>query len=263
MIDFYDLLQISPNAEVETIHRVYHFLAARYHPDNQKSGDSGIFQMLKTAHDVLSDPARRVEYDAMRKQGETKPLSASVDFLDNLDGELNRRMAVLVVLYYQRRKSPHTPELSLKEIEVRMGFPRDYLDFTLWYLNKKNFITRADNAQYEMTVEGVDFVETERSRLPVLQRLLTSSADSSTENLPEAFDAGHTHEPGINPAGPGNHAPVSTPIILNASIDPLSKLWEGKRDRRIGAPDFRPIKTERRKSVGPRPVGANDLIRPN
>ena len=32
-IDYYELLQISSNAEPETIQRVYHMLAARYHPD--------------------------------------------------------------------------------------------------------------------------------------------------------------------------------------------------------------------------------------
>ena len=30
--DYYELLQISQNAEPETIHRVYRLLAQRYHP---------------------------------------------------------------------------------------------------------------------------------------------------------------------------------------------------------------------------------------
>jgi curved DNA-binding protein len=34
MVDYYEFLQISPNADVDTIHRVYRFLAARFHPDN-------------------------------------------------------------------------------------------------------------------------------------------------------------------------------------------------------------------------------------
>ena len=37
--DYYEFLQISPNAEPETIHRVYRFLAGRYHPDNPDTGD--------------------------------------------------------------------------------------------------------------------------------------------------------------------------------------------------------------------------------
>jgi curved DNA-binding protein len=62
--DYYEFLQISPNAEAETIHRVYRFLAARLHPDNPETGDAEKFFLLKQAYDVLSKPALRAEYDA-------------------------------------------------------------------------------------------------------------------------------------------------------------------------------------------------------
>ena len=39
LTDYYELLQISPNAEPETIHRVYRLLAQRFHPDNGQTGD--------------------------------------------------------------------------------------------------------------------------------------------------------------------------------------------------------------------------------
>ena len=54
-----------------------------------------------------------------------------------------------------------------------MGFPRDYLDFTTWYLQKKGYITRADNSDFTLTAEGVDYIETQRGNLPVLNKLLT------------------------------------------------------------------------------------------
>src|SRR5579859_4431421 len=101
MIDYYEFLQISPHADNETIHRVYRYLAARLHPDNPGSGDSEMFRLLKSAYDTLSNPSKRAEYDGMcrREAGETVPLSASIDFLDSIEGELNRRIAVLAVLY--------------------------------------------------------------------------------------------------------------------------------------------------------------------
>jgi curved DNA-binding protein len=120
MVDYYEFLQISPNADAETIHRVYRFLAARFHPDNQNSGSSDMFGQLKAAYDVLSNPALRSEYDMMRRQKPQQPLSATIDFMDNLDGELNRRLAVLAMLYYRRRRSPYSPEVSLAELEERM-----------------------------------------------------------------------------------------------------------------------------------------------
>jgi curved DNA-binding protein CbpA len=173
--NYYEFLQISPNAEAETIHRVFRYLAVRFHPDNQETGDADKFFLLKQAYDVLSNPALRAKYDAMRETNapEPTPLSASVDFMDSIEGELNRRLAVLALLYYQRRTNPHEPEVSLAEVEGRMGFPRDYLEFTSWYLLKKGYITRADNSAFTLTAEGVDFVETQRANIPTLDKLLT------------------------------------------------------------------------------------------
>jgi curved DNA-binding protein CbpA len=175
LMDYYELLQISPNADHETVHRVFKYLAARLHPDNVHTGDAGKFQLVKSAYDVLSSPLRRKEYDAKREGDAIRPLSSSIDFMDQLEGEANRRMAVLAVLYYRRRTHPGHPEVSLAELEERMGFPRDYLDFTLWYLVKKKYLAGADNACYALTVEGVDYVEKERTVLPVLNGLLTSN----------------------------------------------------------------------------------------
>ena len=182
MIDYYEFLQISPNADSETIHRVYRYLAARLHPDNSESGDVEMFRLLKSAFDTLSSPTRRAEYDAAcRKEGsETAPLSNSIDFMDSVEGEMNRRVAVLAVLYFKRRANPRFPEVSLAEIERRMGFPRDYLDFTTWYLTKKGYITRADNSDFTLTAEGVDYIETQRMSLPVLNKLLTDGKSGGT-----------------------------------------------------------------------------------
>jgi preprotein translocase subunit Sec63 len=81
MIDYYEFLQISPNADAETVHRVYRYLAARLHPDNPTTGDAEMFRLLKSAYDVLSDPARRSDYDATcgREVPQPDPLSASID----------------------------------------------------------------------------------------------------------------------------------------------------------------------------------------
>lgn len=179
--DYYEFLQISPNAEPDTIHRVYKFLAVRLHPDNPETGDAEKFFLLKEAFDVLSNPARRAEYDAVfKKEGtETVPLSTTIDFMDNREGELNRRLAVLALLYVQRRTNPYKPEVSLLEIEARMGFPRDYLEFAMWYLRSKGYLSRSDNSEFVLTAEGVDFVESQRVNIPILNKLLTAGSGIS------------------------------------------------------------------------------------
>ena len=247
MVDFYELLQISPNADTETVHRVYKYLAARFHPDNSDTGDSGKFQLVKAGYDVLSNPTRRREYDAKRLGTAVQPLSSSIDFMDQLEGEINRRMAVLAVLYYHRRMSPHSPEVGLAEIEKRMGFPRDYLDFTLWYLVRKKYISKADNAEYALTADGVDYVEKERVALPVLNGLLTSNTGTVNEAIEEIEKStretvnGHSHSPSAN---------VGRRTGKN---DRRSGV-----DRRVGAPDLRLIKVERRQNTMDRRAHTKD-----
>jgi curved DNA-binding protein len=260
MVDYYEFLQISPNADADTIHRVYRFLAARLHPDNPESGDAEMFHLLKVAYDVLSDPAERADYDAKRKaepDGQN-PYSEQVDFMDSLDGELNRRLAVLAVLYYRRRTSPHLPEVGLGEIESRMGFPRDYLDFTIWYLNKKGYVTKGDSAQLALTADGVDFIETQRGNLPVLNKLLTSGAGQPTVEGNKA----NRQQQNQQPAAPQQPPPPKAGATLNTGTPRAERRNEATRrteqerrsgpDRRVGLPDLRVIKIERRKQPGER-----------
>jgi hypothetical protein len=183
--NYYEFLQISPNAEPATIHRVFRYLAGRFHPDVPGTGDAEKFVLLKQAYDVLADPERRAKYDATyRKQApEPIPLSASVDFMNSFDGELNRRVAVLALLYIQRRIKPFAPEVPLAEVERRMGFPRDYLDFTMWYLKSKQYITIADNSDFTITALGVDVVELNREKVPLLNRLLSDRTGPTTEGV--------------------------------------------------------------------------------
>jgi len=239
--DYYEFLQISPNAEEETIHRVYRFLAARFHPDNPDSGNAEKFSTLTRAYEILSDPERRAEYDKARKRTPPQaiPLSQSIDFMDQLEGELNRRLAVLAVLYFKRRSTPHAPEVPLAEIELRMGFPRDYLDFTTWYLQKKGYITKADNSDFTLTALGVDFVETQRVNIPILNKLLTTGSHSSSED-----DSAHMIE--------GPHAPLRPgPGVPNWTRETDRRAEAGERrahpvERRVGRPDTRVNPIERR-----------------
>lgn len=231
--DYYEFLQISPRADEETIHRVYRFLAARYHPDNPKSGNAAKFTMLTDAYEVLSDPARRAEYDLSREREQDygPPLSTSIDFMDNLAGETNRRLAVLAVLYFRRRSNPIYPEVPLAEIESRMGFPRDYLDFTTWYLQKKGYITKADNSDFTLTANGVDFVETQRVSIPVLDKLLTSGTATSPAESAAAIHA-------LNQ--------LPNPIVVLPDITRQDERRLSLKDRRASSNDRRANPADRR-----------------
>ena len=64
-LDYYAVLEIAPSADTAEVNAAFRRLAWRYHPDrNPAPGATVQFQDINEAHQVLSDPARRGEYDA-------------------------------------------------------------------------------------------------------------------------------------------------------------------------------------------------------
>src|SRR2546421_12244683 len=63
--DYYKTLGVGKNASEEEIKKAYRKLARQYHPD-RNAGDKKAeerFKEISQAHDVLSDPDKRKQYD--------------------------------------------------------------------------------------------------------------------------------------------------------------------------------------------------------
>ena len=69
-IDYYEILGVSQDAAPERIKAAYRELALRYHPDRNRDRPEAADRMkaVNEAYAVLSNPARRREYDAMRSR---------------------------------------------------------------------------------------------------------------------------------------------------------------------------------------------------
>jgi len=72
---YYELLQVQPEASTEVIEASWRALMKKFHPDKHK-GNAEVAKKLNQAHDVLSDPKKRAEYDlqmhgAYRMPGES------------------------------------------------------------------------------------------------------------------------------------------------------------------------------------------------
>lgn len=69
-IDYYAVMEVSPQATPEEIKKAYRRLARRYHPDVSKEPDAeDRFKALGEAYEVLKDPEKRAEYDGLRTMG--------------------------------------------------------------------------------------------------------------------------------------------------------------------------------------------------
>jgi len=191
--DYYEVLQISPNADPETIHRVYRIMASRFHPDNPSTGSLERFLELREAYQTLSDPSLRAEYDLSHEQRQAEPMPVfwQKAFVDGIEGETNRRLGVLSLLYHRRRINENKPGVSVMELERRMAFPREYLNFALWYLKAKGYIARMEeNSDYAVTSAGIDFVESCAIQNQTIKDLLTTANGvDRKEDLPSAESA--------------------------------------------------------------------------
>jgi hypothetical protein len=66
----YDTLKVSRDAPIEVIRAAYRVLSLKYHPDRQPADSAAADTMglLNKAYEVLSDPERRLAYDAWIRQ---------------------------------------------------------------------------------------------------------------------------------------------------------------------------------------------------
>jgi hypothetical protein len=179
--DYYELLQISPNADPDMIHRVYRLLAQRYHPDNATTGDEGAFRAITDAYAVLSDPEKRAGYDVnlhAYRQVRWKIFDQRQASIGKL-AEKSKRKGILELLYTKRCAEPEKPTLNLHELEDLLGCPREHLEFSLWYLKENGLVARMDNGRFAVTAKGVDWAENEEAAARLREdRLLPASRDA-------------------------------------------------------------------------------------
>jgi len=111
--EYYDLLNISPNANQQEIKKAYRKLAVKYHPDkNQGDKDAEEkFKKLSEAHEVLSDDEKRSLYDQFGKEGlssNNKNFSGNPFSFFNQYGNVNKERTTEDIQYVS--------EVSLEEL---------------------------------------------------------------------------------------------------------------------------------------------------
>jgi curved DNA-binding protein CbpA len=179
LVDHYEILQVSPHADRETIERIYRFLAQRFHPDNQESGNPDLFMRVVEAHKVLTDPVQRARYDVHYEEVRESRwrIFDQETVADDMAGDQRMRAAILGILYTARRTDAERPGVGIMDLERLLGCPEVHMNFHLWYLRESGLVQRLETGLLAITVHGVDRVIETGS--PVPERPLLTSGRAS------------------------------------------------------------------------------------
>ncbi len=83
MENYYEILEVSPNASKEIIDKAYRTLAKKYHPDansiDKKQWAEEKFKKINEAYEVISNEEKREEYDRNLKRQEEQYLIENED----------------------------------------------------------------------------------------------------------------------------------------------------------------------------------------
>ena len=205
--DHYKVLEVDPKASLDAIHQAYGKLAEKYHPRNPATGDQARFDAINLAYEVLCDSGLRHEFDKLKGVGEDKAefKFSGLDFFAALGRETALRTALLCLLYDRRRLKPFTPGLSMRRVENILECTSEGLNFALWYLKQRNMVASDDKSNLQITVEGMDYLETNPPTPETVMPLIKDAglAIPATGPIAESV-AQRTTESGLTGTGPSN-----------------------------------------------------------
>jgi hypothetical protein len=182
--DYYEILQLSPNADSETVGRVYRMFAKRYHPDNTEGGNAEKFGVISEAYRVLSDPEKRAAYDVAYEKNRAATLKIFDETNSGSSFASDERIfeTILSLLYIARRRVPRRGGMGIIQLEKLLGCPGEHLEFHVWYLREKGWIERLDTGQLSITAAGVDqVIENDKLELPADRLLAERNPDPQND----------------------------------------------------------------------------------
>jgi len=158
---YYELLELSANANQDTIERMFRYLATKFHPDS--GGDKEQFSSLVKAFEVLRDPSSRAAYDA-QLQKVKQDNKVLVEHAQQAGPDAEIRNQLLHLFYTRRRQANGDPGIGTVTVETEMGLSPDMLNFHLWFFREKGWIQREEDGGLSITAAGVERAEASKHR---------------------------------------------------------------------------------------------------
>ena len=74
------------------------------------------------------------------------------------------------------------PNLTMREFEAMLGYPKETLEFTIWYLKENDCLRPGDNGAYSISARGVEFYE--RTAMETQDLVVLPSTEKRKELAP-------------------------------------------------------------------------------
>ena len=177
-VDYYEILEVSPNASPDTIERIFRHLAQRYHPDNPATGDRDRFELVMQAYQAVKNASDRDEYDIEHKQNlaERSELADEAADVGSFDRDVEIQTRLLSLFYVKCRKNVREPGIGDMELSLILDCPTESLEFHLWYMREKRWIARREDGLLAITIDGIDRANSEE-HISAARKLLTHQRD--------------------------------------------------------------------------------------
>jgi len=154
-VDYYELLGVAPDAIPSVIQGAFFQLAKKWHPDrlgpdlaDVRELATKVFARMSEAHQILSDPARRKEYDGLHKDG-----AGGVEEQEQVQRVLRAATAFQKAeVLMKRNNMPAALEEARKAVELDPS-QADYIALLAWLdsmqlnANVDEILARIEKAQ--------------------------------------------------------------------------------------------------------------------
>lgn len=182
-IDYYNILQVSPDCDAKVLESAYRFLAKKHHPDRSGSASSTKFNEVIEAYKVLRNPEQRAEYNLLYAQHNWQDWSK---FHSSNEAEVEEKSAlndaddharILLFLYKRRREHAQNAGIAGFYIQEMLDCSDEHFEFHQWYLKEKGFIVVTEHGSLAITIQGVDHVIS-MSRTTSAEKLLIAQSSN-------------------------------------------------------------------------------------
>lgn len=162
-IDYYDILEVSPDCDAKILESAYHHLAKKYHPDHTRSADTRKFNAVIEAYKVLRDHEQRAKYNHIYSQNMGYSFkSSSIDEIEigetSALNDADAHAKILMHLYKKRREDAQKAGVVGYYLQDLLNCSDEHFEFHKWYLKEKGFIVLTEQGTLAITIEGVDHV---------------------------------------------------------------------------------------------------------